>query len=664
MRTTSSQSTPEAEAHRIVADVVKRRLCGEWIPDDQVISEYPGLEQCLRDELRTAEILRKAYLAALKAGPALDALPQSADSDLDAPLPDGSLAEGGKIESLNPSFRDKPNYINGYTILSEINSGGQAAVFRAIQEATGKTVAIKILPGGSLIRSDRRVRFDREAKILARFDHPNIVGILDRGRTADGSFFLVMNYIDGWSLDEYLQVRSDWGWQPVANLFVKILRAVQAVHQHGVVHRDLKPSNIRIDRNGEPHVLDFGLAQLIQSDHARFADRTVTTTGQLLGSLPWTSPEHVLSGSRHLDRRTDIYSIGVMLYVSITGRFPYDVSGPIRTVLDEIVGTSPPPPSRVKVPDGTPHHLADEIVLRALNKAPAGRFSSAAEMADALERSVGGLSPCRSSWAQKGVPTRFKRGLAILVVGVSAALGFSKLCIKRQPPRTHATIELPRFTNSIGQTFVRIPAGQFVLGSPTNERGRDNNEQLHEETIDRPFYLAVTEVTVAQYQQIMGIERPGAVQTNPVDAVSWKDAAEFCRRLSKREHRVYRLPTNSQWEYACRAGSTTMHSGSRSVDEVAWYAGNSGDRLHPVATRVENSWGLHDMLGSVAEWCAGTDDSSTSRASDPAARPQQPIRGGSAFDGRERCRAASCVFLNPEVRQKGVGFRVALDASD
>jgi eukaryotic-like serine/threonine-protein kinase len=215
--------------------------------------------------------------------------------------------------------------IPGYKIIREINRGGQAVLYKATQQSTGRQVAVKIIREGPLAGPDEHARFEREVQILAALNHPNIVNILDRGETADGSYLLVMEYIGSRPLDEHLndyrQRQGNEKQDPaeLLRLFMKIADAVNAAHLRSVVHRDLKPSNIRIDQNGEPHILDFGLAR----------NAMVTMTDEANPRpVQWASPEQAEGIASKIDLRSDVYSLGVILYQMLTGQFPYVIRYP------------------------------------------------------------------------------------------------------------------------------------------------------------------------------------------------------------------------------------------------------------------------------------------------------------------------------------------------
>ena len=270
------------------------------------------------DELRSARAIRLAFLSARHAGTPVEPMRVLSLEELEAPIDLSEIGQDTDESGFSPR-------IVGYLIRKEINRGGQATIYLATQEATGRSVAVKILKGGATIASRHRVRFEREVSVLASLQHPNIVSIVDRGRTEDRSFFLAMDYIDGCDLDEFVKGRLESGLEGTRRLLrlvVKIAAAIEEAHKLGIVHRDIKPSNIRIDSRGEPRILDFGLARRsgIEGDESR----SLTVSGHIVGSLPWSSPEQA-AGVEDLTPRSDVYSLGVMLYEFIAGRRPYAV---------------------------------------------------------------------------------------------------------------------------------------------------------------------------------------------------------------------------------------------------------------------------------------------------------------------------------------------------
>jgi formylglycine-generating enzyme required for sulfatase activity len=242
-------------------------------------------------------------------------------------------------------------------------------------------------------------------------------------------------------------------------------------------------------------------------------------------------------------------------------------------------------------------------------------------------------------------------------------------------------------TNSIGMKLVLIPKGTFMMGSPESEV-RIADATQHEVTISKDYYLGLYEVTQAQYEKMMG-KNPSRFQgdnlrgdslrrdstNHPVEQVSWADAVEFCKTLSelpeeKKAGRVYRLPTEAEWEYACRAGSKSAYSfgeGSKSLGDYAWFDQNSNRQTHPVGEKKANAWGLNDMHGNVWEWCSDWYGQYPKGAvSDPVGTRESSnrvFRGGSWYDHFEYCRSARRLGYFPSGRDD-FGFRVALSSSE
>jgi formylglycine-generating enzyme required for sulfatase activity len=226
------------------------------------------------------------------------------------------------------------------------------------------------------------------------------------------------------------------------------------------------------------------------------------------------------------------------------------------------------------------------------------------------------------------------------------------------------------YTNSIGMEFVLIPVGSFTMGEDKNfEKVRNDEMPQHRVTISKPFYLGKYEVTQAQWTAVME-NNPSKFkgQDNPVEQVSWEDAQTFISRLNKKEgHGRYRLPTEAEWEYAARAGTTGAYSFGDDADSLgryAWYRDNSGDKTHPVGRKEANPWGLHDMHGNVYEWVQDwKGDYSSASVTDPkgpSAGSNRVIRGGGWNGSTGYCRAAGRGGRSPGYRGRRLGFRLAL----
>lgn len=356
----------------------------------------------------------------------------------------------------------------GYELIRELHRGGQGAVYLAIQKATKRRVAIKLMHAAPMVGSAGRARFEREVQILAQLNHPNIVKIHDSGVTAAGSFFYVMDYIPGRSLDDAI---ASGGVGPIAEslrLFGKICDAVNAAHLKGVIHRDIKPGNIRVDPSGEPIVVDFGLAKLSAGDVSTpdgESPAMMTMTGQFVGSLPWASPEQAEGAPGGVDVRTDVYSLGVVLYQLLTGRFPYDVVGNMRDVLDNILRAEPARPSTVR---RTINNEVETIVLKCLAKERDRRYQNAGELARDLKRYLAGepIEAKRDSgWYVIGKTLNRHRaamiaGLICLAALVGVAIAMSvlyrsaesaRLVAERERSRASANFDAAR---ALARTFM------------------------------------------------------------------------------------------------------------------------------------------------------------------------------------------------------------------
>ena len=240
----------------------------------------------------------------------------------------------------------------------------------------------------------------------------------------------------------------------------------------------------------------------------------------------------------------------------------------------------------------------------------------------------------------------------------------------------HAEKPREKFRNSVGMEFVLIHSGSFLMGSPEEEPGRFAGELRHKVNLTRPFYMQTTELTQAQWQAVMG-DNPSSHkrcgENCPMQQVSWEDAQRFIRKLNQKEGTdQYRLPTEAEWEYACRADSkTALPNGEMTarqcelddnLDATAWYCGNSQDRLHPVAKKEPNSWGLYDMLGNVQEWCQDRFGAyPTDEVVDPTGPPKgshRVMRGGAWFSPARDVRCASRFGSPPPYRFQHIGVRL------
>jgi len=260
------------------------------------------------------------------------------------------------------------------------------------------------------------------------------------------------------------------------------------------------------------------------------------------------------------------------------------------------------------------------------------------------------------------------RWAAVLAAALLAAPGLDSK--GSEPIPKEITIQIGE---NVSMKLALIPAGKFMMGSPDSEQWHYKIEgPQHEVTLSKPFYMGVTEVTQAQYEAVMGTNPSnfkGA--TNPVETVSRKDAAEFCKKLSEKTRQTVRLPTEAEWEYACRAGTATAFSfgdADSALGDYAWYDANRGSTTHhPVGQKKPNAWGLFDMHGNVWEWCADwRGDYPNGAATDPqgpASGTSRVLRGGAWSTPPDPCRSADRYSYARGDRYYYFGFRVVVSVS-
>ena len=263
--------------------------------------------------------------------------------------------------------------LGDYELLEEVGRGGQAIVYRAYQKSLNRTVALKVIGLGPLATEAHLKRFRREAEAAASLDHPNIAPIYEVGER-DGWCYFSMKFVEGGQLDEVVR-RTPMSIRQAAEVVAKVARTVHYAHKHGILHRDIKPGNILVDKNGEPHLTDFGLAQLVETES------TVTGTLEVLGTPSYMAPCQAAGEHTKLSKATDVYGLGAVFYQLLTSRPPFAGATSYETIR-LVLETEPRPPRRLNPRvDGE----LSTICLKCLEKDPRRRYSSALALAEDLE---------------------------------------------------------------------------------------------------------------------------------------------------------------------------------------------------------------------------------------------------------------------------------------
>ncbi len=452
-----------------------------------------------------------------------------------------------------------------------------------------------------------------------------------------------------------------------------IAAIIQAIHLKGYVLGDIKLENILVNNRALPTIIDTDSFQVSDPDSSKIYRC-------LVGSEGFTPAELIGVNIADVDQTEvhDRFRLGVVIYYLLFSGPPFrglwqgagdslEQSELIRRGLWPFSGDKLVVPSNTTIPLNILHRDLHALFLRCFNeghKFP-DRRPTAEEWRGTLEAALKEVIRCgkvdnhyynrsygKCYWCER----------------------FSDLNFDIFPGNSIATVtpfteNLPK---GITLEMVSLPAGQFFMGSPD----RDNEKPQHQVQVNS-FAIGKYPVTQAQYQAVMG-NNPSWFKNNPqnpVEKVSWNDAQAFCQKLSQITGKTYRLPTEAEWEYACRAGTTTRYyfgDDANQLGDYAWYKGNSQDKTHPVGQKKPNAWGLYDMSGNVWDWCeddwhnnyigAPKDGSAWLVNNDNRSQFPKCLRGGSWFSFPYVCRSANRYRVNPDYDYGDSGFRVVCGA--
>ena len=644
-----------------------------------------------------------------------------------------------------------PNSIlqNRYRIVRLLGEGGMGAVYEAIDERVSCLVALKETMVGP--NTEARRVFQREAALLANLRHPSLPKVMDYFSEGD-SEFLAMEFISGHDLAEFLELRgSAFPQARVLQWADDVLKVLEYLHSRKppILHRDIKPSNLKVTKQGELFLIDFGLAKGAAGQMA-----TLDTSRSVLGYTPVYSPLEQIHG-RGTDPRSDLYALGATLYTLLTGENPLDAPTRFAAIDDE--QPDPLRPAHELNPQVSP--AVSVVVMRAMAISRRQRPSSAAEMRQALnyagkeepiDRHEEDVSTLKFSDSEKptlgdaksetdespvvpesvrvlqqplaitelapgkvnkppapvyvktmavkpellrpdtgstaatatSADIKVRRAAArrflpamIIALALLVSIGGIVLLVRRQRSRRAAAAARNAAAtlmnakagtvvrNPMGMELVWIQPGSFTMGAEWAYF--DNAQPLHRVTISNGFYLGKYEVAQGQWQALMG-NNPSKFKGDslPVEQVSWLDAQQFVETLNQRHDSfAYRLPTEAEWEYACRAGTPGDYAGN--IYWMGWYDSDSDNKTHAVGTKEPNAFGLFDMHGNVWEWCQdwyhGNYDGAPADGSawlNGGEQKYRVLRGGSWTHSANYLQSYYRGYAAPDNRVANYGFRV------
>jgi len=636
---------------------------------------------------------------------------------------DDALEALRRAAGLAPA-RFAPFPLHRYEPRRILGAGGFGTAVLCLDRHFDEEVVVKTLHAAELERNLDEVF--REARTLRKLSHPAVIGVRDcdyADPTAKARPYLVMDYFPGGTLEEHVQRHGPLGVEDLAAVAVQVARGMQAAHGQGVLHRDLKPANILVRHEGgwQVKVIDFGLAlrrATVETSLARASEQQTILGHSVAGTVQYAPPEQMgrLPGVKP-GPYSDVFAFGKTCCYALfrttepRSRHLAGLAAALRELLEgcieqelehrhrdfgAVLGILEALGTAGKAADAArrqreeaerqeqAHHQAEEQRRREQAEAARQRQELARLREDGEAKL--GLLVRQALDRTHGKPTEEDIAAANDLLGqhriekerAQAIIREERERWQQAQPREPrpgdiTTIDLG---GRIAMKFAWCPPGSFLMGSPPGELERNDNETQHRVTLTQGFYLGIHQVTQAQWQAVMG-SNPSQFKGDdlPVEKVSWHDCEEFVAELGRKTGQRFRLPSEAEWEYACRAGTTTpFHFGETLSKEQANYDGNYAygkgkkgqyrQETTPVGSFPANAWGLYDMHGNVWEWC---EDWYGKYPSGDIKDPQsvnngtaRVLRGGSWFFNPRLCRSAYRVWYEPGCRYDGCGCRVLL----